>query len=319
MFVALAVIAALPTLLALGARWYWIFELMTHMRVQYVIAMVPVCALSLFRRSWWLAAMSGLVLLINLWLVAPSWLSGDEPAPDVPSSRVVVANVLTSNHRFDRFLELIREEKPEFFLVLEVDTRWLAALKPLKEAYPYSVSRSRSDNFGIALFSRVPLEEAKVIELGDSTVPAIVARLQLNGVMTTVIGAHTLPPWKAEYAETRNRQLRALARLIGKLKGPVMVIGDLNMTSWSPFFQDLVDTTGLRDSRRGFGVQATWPTSNLLLRVPLDHALVSREFTVVDRRIGSDIGSDHLPVILDVAVKRGADRHTGVRRSANRR
>ena len=306
-FVALSVIAALPTLLAFGARRHWILELMTHMRVQYVIAMVPVLAVSLFRRNWWLAAMSGLVLLFNLWLVAPSWFSGNEPAPDAPSSRVVVANVHTSNRRYDRFLELIREEKPKFFLVVEVDDRWVDALKPLRATYPYSVSKTRSDNFGIALYSRIPLEDPKVIELGDSTLPAIVARLRLNGVMTTVVGIHTLPPSSADYARTRNSQLRALPGLIAELNGPVMLLGDINTSPWSPYFQDLIDSTGLRDSRRGFGVQATWPTSNPLLRTPIDHAFVSREFTVIDRRIGPDIGSDHFPVIIDIAIKRHVD------------
>ena len=38
-----------------------------------------------------------------------------------------------------------------------------------------------------------------------------------------------------------------------------MLMGDMNCTSWSPYFQDMLTVSGLRDSRRGFGVEGSWP------------------------------------------------------------
>ncbi len=62
----------------------------------------------------------------------------------------------------------------------------------------------------------------------------------------------------------------------------------------------------LLDSRRGFGVQRSWPTSMKVsilgtMRIPIDHALVSRDVKVLDRRVGPFIGSDHFPIMVDIA------------------
>jgi endonuclease/exonuclease/phosphatase (EEP) superfamily protein YafD len=61
-------------------------------------------------------------------------------------------------------------------------------------------------------------------------------------------------------------------------------------------FRDFLATTGLKDSRVGFGWQPTWPTGSMSLRIPIDHVLVEPDLVVLERQVGPDIGSDHLPV-----------------------
>lgn len=53
---------------------------------------------------------------------------------------------------------------------------------------------------------------------------------------------------------------------------------------------------------RGFGVQTSFPSNLWLLRIPIDHVLVACAIGVDDRRIGPEVGSDHLPVITDLVV-----------------
>jgi endonuclease/exonuclease/phosphatase (EEP) superfamily protein YafD len=79
-------------------------------------------------------------------------------------------------------------------------------------------------------------------------------------------------------------------------------VGDLNTTPWGHAFRALVLDSGLRDSSRGFGFQWSWPASFWPLGIPIDHALVSDGVNVLDRRMGPSIGSDHLPLVVDIQL-----------------
>ena len=57
-------------------------------------------------------------------------------------------------------------------------------------------------------------------------------------------------------------------------------------------------------TRAGFGVQATFPAQSRLLRIPIDHVLASCTIGVRDRVIERDVGSDHLPIVVDLVVPR---------------
>jgi endonuclease/exonuclease/phosphatase (EEP) superfamily protein YafD len=83
-----------------------------------------------------------------------------------------------------------------------------------------------------------------------------------------------------------------------------MLMGDLNTTMWSPYFHELETQAGLRNARDGFGILPTWPQKGQwpMFRIPLDHCLVSPEIRVEAFRVGSNIGSDHLPIIVDVTI-----------------
>jgi endonuclease/exonuclease/phosphatase (EEP) superfamily protein YafD len=101
------------------------------------------------------------------------------------------------------------------------------------------------------------------------------------------------------YSEHRNRQLVEIARFLAAQTGPLVLLGDLNTTPWNFYFQRLLADSGLRSSAEGRGYQASWPGAPFLLRIPLDHVLLSPELRVVRREIGPDVGSDHLPVIVE--------------------
>jgi len=106
----------------------------------------------------------------------------------------------------------------------------------------------------------------------------------------------------ADLAAQRNAVFQALpAALAAMPPGPVLVAGDFNCTPWSPFFADLVAATGLSDSARGFGVWPTWNSTLLPLGISIDHVLVSDGLVTRNHRVGGDVGSDHFPVIVDLA------------------
>ncbi|MGM1057046.1 MAG: hypothetical protein ACQEWG_14250 [Bacteroidota bacterium] len=80
------------------------------------------------------------------------------------------------------------------------------------------------------------------------------------------------------------------------------MVGDLNTSSYSKHFQKLLENGNFKDSRKGFGIASTWPTDYHILRTTLDHFLLKGEMQVLKRSTEKSIGSDHLPVFLEVGL-----------------
>ena len=81
---------------------------------------------------------------------------------------------------------------------------------------------------------------------------------------------------------------------------PVLLIGDLNVTMFSPHYEQIEDA-GMTNARAGRGVQPTWPDWSPV-RIPIDHVLVSDEFEVCEMEVLDSFGSDHLPVLATVRM-----------------
>jgi endonuclease/exonuclease/phosphatase (EEP) superfamily protein YafD len=213
--------------------------------------------------------------------------------------RVFSSNLRQASTSYGKARHVIQAANPDFLLLIEINHTWLDQLQPVLEGYPYSVKSIQNDNYGIALFSRTPIENGEIKHFGDTGRPTIVAKLHTDQGVMTVIGTHPPPPLDEADFDHRNQQFADLTRFVEQLDGPVLLIGDLNTTSWSPYFQELLQRTGLQDSRIGFGVQPSWPAGQPIFLVPIDHALVSDEIKVHNRKIGPETGSDHLPILLD--------------------
>jgi endonuclease/exonuclease/phosphatase (EEP) superfamily protein YafD len=137
-----------------------------------------------------------------------------------------------------------------------------------------------------------------IIELGEAGLPSVRVDVLHDGKHIRLVGTHPLPPGSSDHARLRNEQLRRVAGQVHGQDLPVVVLGDLNTTPWSPFFSDLLREGGLQDTSAGRGIFASWPSALPFLRIPLDHCLVSPGFAVCDKRVGPRVGGDHLPIVV---------------------
>lgn len=298
-----SIAAAAVTLASFAARWHWMLDLTTHWPAQLAVSALAPALVLLGARRWKWAMLPVAVVAVNAAWIAPLYWPHTPAPTQEPVLRAMAANVYTGNRDTTLLLDLVREEHPAILAVLEIDRRWAQVLRELEQDYPHHIQRPRQDNFGIALFSQHPILSQRVEHLADSDVPTIFATLDFHSQPVHVVVTHPLPPVSRVYAASRNRHMEALGERVAALEGPVVVLGDLNATSWSPVFADFVRATNLQDSRRGFGIQPTWPAGAWHLRIAIDHVLVSPGLVVTQRRVGPTIGSDHLPIIVDVAVK----------------
>lgn len=83
----------------------------------------------------------------------------------------------------------------------------------------------------------------------------------------------------------------------------MIVLGDLNLTPWSPLFSDLEASTELTRAGRGYGLTPTWyaKVGTFAMGLVLDHCLISDELQCVSHRVGADTGSDHRAVIVGLS------------------
>lgn len=298
------VLACVASVAGLAGRVWWAFDLASHFRVQYALGLLAAAVVVAVMRRPRTAAVFAAVGALNLCLVVPLYLKPELDAPGGGAAcRVLVANVRTENTSFELVERYIRETEPDIVVLIEVDDEWLAALQPVRELLPHCTSDARSDNFGIALYSRVAPRSARVERIGPASVRSIVAEFGDGDDRLTVIATHPVPPEGRLASGVRNAQLAELGRLVPTLGTPVVLVGDLNVTPWSHHYRQLLDATGLVSASRGHGVRATWPSFlPAPLRIPIDHCLRSKDVAVVSTRVGRDVGSDHRPLLVDLRV-----------------
>lgn len=306
---ALAVIGA--SLLPLGARAWWVLDLAAHFRVQYAAAaLVLLVPFALRRRYAWCAALAASAAL-SLLPVLPYLPLGTQPAVASTSGRpveVLTANVLFRNHSADRLLKIVREQSPDVVVLVEYTDEWAGAVDELRHAYPHRFERPARRADGIALFSRYPLDDVTPLALGRSLAVAAVVHPP-GEPKFTLVGVHLRSPTTGWRSGQRNWQFGQLAERLAEVEGPVVVTGDFNITPYSPYFTDWLAQTGLSDARaRHRSLVATWPAPLSFLGIPIDHFVVSEDIEVVAQRRLPAFGSDHYPILAELAVRQGAHR-----------
>lgn len=304
------------TLISLGSSllgWRLIFELLSHFKVQYLVLTLLLCGLVVLTRRKPLILISLFclsILFIEIlpWYVPPAWIRSNRN----PNLRVLVANINTQNQNYDKVLALVRNEKPDVAVFMEIDEAWVKRLNSLVDILPASISKPNPYNLGIAVYSKLPLENNEIKFWGNNKNPTVVGNLTINGQIISLIATHPFPPAKQTFFHSRNAQLDQIGQYIQSLSTPVVIIGDLNITMWSPYYKRLIGKTGLSNARKGFGILPTWPVKasfspvpsylSLFLSIPLDHCLVSPKIKVAQIRTGANVGSDHRPLITDLVI-----------------
>jgi endonuclease/exonuclease/phosphatase (EEP) superfamily protein YafD len=289
-----------------GARFFWLLELTTHFKLQYLVAACVLLPGVLLSRCRWLLGLLCLSIGLNAVAVVPWYLAGDSTSVQAPVAssplRIALANVFYENQEYDRLLQWVNQHQPDVIVLEEFSPAWEDALTVWEQTFPYQLRESRPDAFGIALYSRIPLTQGHIHRFGNREIPWIEAELALGITPLTLWAIHPYPPVGAGAARERNALLAEVSQQIQNTLGLHLVVGDLNTSFWSPTYQDFVNRSALKNSRQGFGIQPTWPAAIPWLAIPLDQILVSPTVTVQDFEVGPSIGSDHLPVKTIVRI-----------------
>lgn len=221
--------------------------------------------------------------------------------------RILVINVLIKNRQDARLRQLVHATRPDVLLALEPDDWWARALRPLQADYPYRIELPRADAYGLILYSRLPLLHPHTQDLEQPGVPSVITGMRLaDGRTFTFFGIHPTPPIPDNYPDgvgLRNVVLQKVARLLRQTPGPTVVAGDFNDVPWSSTTHQLVAGAQVHDVRVGRGFYPTF-SAHLppLLRWPLDQFFVTPQFRVVSLTRPPAVGSDHFPMLVELAL-----------------
>lgn len=297
------VLACLATITGFLGRLWWLFELTSHFRLHLAIALGALAVIWVRKQRWRMAAICGAATAVNAGLVFfLLWPDAHPAATAGPRLRLIALNVHTANERNDLVLDFLRRTEADVILLMEVNERWMSALGSLHTNYPHGLAEPREDNFGIALFSRLPLTNSVVVEFGKAELPSIATTIAVGGQSVFLLGTHPLPPGSAEYARLRNEQLREIAVHVRRQTMPAIVLGDLNTTPWSPYFSELRRDGGLKNTSQGRGLYGSWPAWMPCARISLDHCLATPSIHVIKKQPGPQVGSDHLPLVIELQI-----------------
>ncbi|MEN3792511.1 endonuclease/exonuclease/phosphatase family protein [Fulvimarina sp. MAC3] len=226
---------------------------------------------------------------------------GDPHGDNVVS--VLSCNVKMSNRDYQRCLDMTHDEDADIALFMEADDGWDEGLSPLKESYPYVVSRPYDNSYGMILYSRLELVKVDVKFLTMDKVPCFVCDVRLkNNEITRIYCVHPEPPVPNADSSGRDAELIRVAKLAKDDGMPSIVFGDLNDVAWSHTTRLFQRLSQLLDPRVGRGFYNTFDARYPVLRWPLDHLFHDEHFSLVSIHRCEHIKSDHFPIFFSLAL-----------------
>ena len=299
-----ALALAALTLAAFGGQWVWWLDVLANFRAQYVVALALfglVIMMSRWRKTGYVVlgvALANLIVVLPLYIGAPA-----EARVEADTIRVMSFNLLSTNEQYSDVIDYTSSVDPDLVFLHEASRPWEVALESAD--LDYEIVRPRSDDLIFGTLVLVRGQDVTAVSHGFAAVAPRAVSLEYTPFgwdqPLSVLGTHPLAPTDQARADLRDAQLAFAGEWASGQTGAYMVVGDFNATPWSSPFRRLMGAADLLNSQTGFGLQPSFPTtSNLLLRVPIDHLLHSDALEVVGRQLGPELGSDHFPLVVDL-------------------
>ena len=293
---------------------FWLFEISGYFSQQIFFLLILFSLLRLIVPEplgliSWIIILSALMLaLIHLARIYPfTFLAGkdvDDADPEAEGHRIsfIIANIYQYNRDYPRFVRLVEDHPVDILVLLETDSKWTGYLSEHLDdkRFPYQILKPQDDTYGLAIYSHLPITEAKVEEITD--VPSVEARIEDrsgDGISLFVVHPKPPVPMEAETSWPKDRELLGVAQQIeSAVDEKIIVTGDLNEVAWSRTSTRFLDKSGLRDPRKGRSILNTFPAYLPIMGFPLDHFYCSKHFKIIEYRRLRNIGSDHFPLLI---------------------
>ena len=294
-------------------QYHWIAGLFTHFVPQYTIIGGILAFLLLLDGRKYLSLMLFIFAAYHAYMMEPLWKKeAVEPASVVDNITILQYNVNKNNANISAISDWIKGNSTRFDMVVlfELTDSWDDAIISLEEDYPFHFVELIRGKRKLGVFSKMEIKSFNMqpFRNAEGSIAFLQATTERFGLPLELSMIHPPPPVDRERFVRRNSILLETASL---LKNRVkrhnnnyhMIIGDFNITRWSPLFMRMQELTGLKDAQEGKGHMGTWPSFlGDKFGIAIDHMLISPEINVISRVAGPNLGSDHLPVITTLEL-----------------
>lgn len=314
------VVLTLLLLQAITAERHWILRSFSYVSdFALIVAIIPL-PLAIWRRKGLVVLLQLVCVVTLLWSPAKT-----DELPRVPPTGSREITVMTYNLGDGlaapaHLIPLIERSGADIVGLQEVTAVTGNALETqLTDTYPYRVVRGMGIP-GKALLSKYPIVDYRWLDENPDR-PDLFATVDIEGTLVTVIVAHPPPPHLTTSGIVSrpggDDQFEALLAAIDATPGPLLLLGDLNITS-NHFRYGQLEKLGLLDAfdEAGDGLGYTTPARLPILTdvsqtigdapifplLRIDYVWGTPHWYPLEVQVGEDAGSDHLPVIARMAL-----------------
>ena len=307
---ALLLVLTLLPLLKTGA-WFvrvWDFPRLQLFVMLLVLGLASAMSVAVWSGPSELRVWSVLLLMGAVWQgshvvkFTPLWPK-DSPklATRRSAHQLAVANLKFDNETPDAATTKLRELDADILVLLEIDHEWSERLATLHDEYPHRHDEIRGEGLGIAVWSRLPLENPQTRYVVEEHRPSIWATVRAEEATFELVAVHPTPPGLDDStgearrdSRVRDAELVMVAREVAENpERPCIVAGDFNDVAWSHTTRLFKRLSGLRDPRIGRSFTGTYHADYPALRFPIDHAFISEQFGIASLARHRIPGSDH--------------------------
>lgn len=297
---------AVIVILAMLSSWLvprsiLLFDTISQFQVQFTLIVLFSALIQIWRKRVFTGVVLLLLVAFPLMNLIAFYVPASQPESATRTIRIMTYNVLYYSDDYRDVVDMIEEVDADIVGLIEFNGRWHSGFGNQLKQYPYRVGPL----YGKVIYSKVPIEilSSDLLPNSPSVVGCMEARFQVDGQPVHFVLVHSTSPKTHARRLERDGQILGLRDIIHGWRGRahLIVAGDFNSTTHGYALNRMMRDSGLRDTRRGFGVQNSWPTWFWPLSICIDHCFVSDGVKVIDRRQGPGAGSDHLPVVVEMA------------------
>lgn len=262
-------------------KYFWQIELFSHFVPHYTVVLLlaiacyPKVQRQIFRYFFVIIACG-----LSVWLYLPYQASEQTPQ-NTHAINIGYQIVNIDNQNYQQVLENISKQgQADILILLEASSQWRDRVKSFDNNYQFVCGNDEDSPFALQIFAKMAIN-CEMINLAEFPM----AKLLMNDGRI-IFAVHPPPPITAYLANARLQYLDELAILAKQSTMPTLIIGDMNLSAFSPVFRGFQQKTSFYQSTKN-GLP-TW----LPLGIGIDQVLSNRQYSVQITPLNW-YGSDH--------------------------